>query len=69
MLDGVWQCKYCLTAKWLPRDYEDAIQFGQDINRLGIQGAYTKWLQHRPNTKRLLVELIKGCNYARATNP
>lgn len=44
---GIWQCKYCLAAKWLP-SYDEVVSFGFAVRRSGIGNAYNRFLSRRP---------------------
>lgn len=46
-LYGIWQCKYCLVAKWLPF-YDEAMSFGFSVRRWGVNKAYEVFLSRRP---------------------
>lgn len=54
---GIWRCKYCLVAKWLPDDYKDAADFAFKIRKYGVQKSYNKLLRKRPEVKERLQEL------------
>ncbi len=53
----VWWCKNCWKSKWLPEYSETAATFSMDIARSGIDEAYAKWLQDRPETAKMLRRL------------
>lgn len=57
MLGNIWRCKYCWAAKWQPGDWYSALVCSSDVEKLGIQAAYQKWLHYRPRAKRLLLKL------------
>ena len=56
--DGIWVCGYCSAAMWLPRNWDEAWDFARNIKRLGRDKAYRKLLQHRPEVRRMLEDLI-----------
>ena len=58
LIDGtIWRCKYCWAVKWLPDQWSETMACSIDIQKLGIQTAYKKWLIHRSKAKELLMKL------------
>ena len=57
MIGGIWRCRYCWRTVWLPATLGEAVALGYDIGRIGIDRAYQKHLQGKPETKQLLAKL------------
>ena len=51
---GIWRCKYCWAAKWLPRYFTESIKFTNNIHRWGLSKAYKVQLDKMPEVKNLL---------------
>jgi len=56
---GIWQCKYCLVAKWLPTTWEEATSFSYAVEKLGVEKAYKRFLSRKPNIVKKLVKIGK----------
>lgn len=56
---GVYRCKYCQSAVWMPVTLDDAIELNIAIQRRGKAGAYRHELERRPEVLKLLSELMR----------
>jgi len=56
---NIWRCHYCWAPVWLPKDYSTAANFGYNIDRMGLQKAYSRSLSRRPKTAMIIVKLEK----------
>lgn len=53
----VWRCEYCWVSLWLPSNWEDCVIFSNNIRRFGLDEAYRRHLQLRPEVVRILNKL------------
>lgn len=58
VLEGeIWVCKYCYTPLWAPTLWTDAMKYGSNISRWGLDGAYSHEVSSRPLVKQRLSTL------------
>lgn len=57
VMDSIWRCNYCWAPKWTPFYWSYAVQFSNDIARMGLAIAYQKHLHHKPKTRLILEKL------------
>src|SRR3990167_512711 len=54
---GMFLCRYCRHAKWLPNSLHVAMQFTALAKKLGVEAAYEQILSEHPTARRALLEL------------
>lgn len=56
---AIWRCKYCWISQWFPDTWDDCMEFNYAIRALGLDKAYQRQLQCRPETVLILNKLEK----------
>jgi len=59
LVGNIWRCHYCWRAVWLPANWDDAIDFSNQIRRRGLDRAYKMMLSDKPDIMQLLDKLEK----------